>query len=175
MFSLNIQNDDLYFRDIKPEHLPLILNWYNRVDDFRYATGIDIPISLGTLTQKYAEVAICKNEFFVGIYSIKEDKMIGILKGRLRYNDKDAVWISSIVIDSVFQQKGYGKSAIKLLLDYLKINYKIRCAYLAVIEVNMQGRKFWIKQNFRELRKIDNHLKLHDKNQNVIIMYKRLW
>ena len=174
MFSLNIQNDNLYFRDIKPDHLPLILNWYNKVDNFKYATGIDSPISLGALHQKYAETAICKDEFFAGIYSLKEEKMIGILKGRLKYKGIDTVWISSIVIDNIYQQKGYGKSAIFLLLDYLKINNKIGGVYLAVIEENAQGREFWKKQSFQELRKMENYLKLQNRNQNVIIMYKKL-
>ena len=93
------------------------------------------------LTQKYAEVSICTNEFFVGIYSYVENKMIGILKGRLEYENKNTVWISSIVIDLVYQNKGYGSLCIRILLEHLKLYNKIKEAYLAVIEVNEQGRR----------------------------------
>jgi ribosomal protein S18 acetylase RimI-like enzyme len=174
MFSLNIQNDVVYFRDIKLEHLPYILNWYNKVDDFKFATGIDSPITYETMKKKYAEVAICSNEFFVGIFNKSESKMIGILKGRLHYNEKDAVWISSIAIDSKYQSKGYGSIALNLLLSYLKDRNIIKCVYLAVIEENDQGRRFWTKHGFKTLRKIVNHIKLQDRQQNAIIMFRQL-
>lgn len=167
-----MQSDVVYFEDIKLENLPRILKWYNKVDDFRFATGIDHPISLEELTQKYAEVAICSNEFFVGIYGQKEKKMIGILKGRIEYENKHSVWISSIVIDPKYQNRGLGSAAINILLSYLKMNNSITNAYLAVIEDNVQGKAFWLKHGFKELRKIENHLKLMDRQQNVIIMQK---
>jgi ribosomal protein S18 acetylase RimI-like enzyme len=174
MFALNIQNSVISFKDIKVEDLPLVLNWYNKVDDFKFATGIDTPITLISLRRKYAEVAICRDEFFVGIYTQNELKMIGILKGRLKYRNRDAVWISSIVIDPLSQKKGFGTMTINMLLDHLKLHYNVRFVYLAVIEENIQGTTFWVKNNFRELRKIENHLRLQDKNRNVIIMFKRI-
>lgn len=174
MLSLNIQEDTVYFRDIKLEHLPQILNWYNKIDDFKFATGIDQPMTIDMLIQKYAEVAICANEFFVGVYSHIEKKMVGILKGRLEYENKYSVWISSIVIDSAYQNKGYGSLSIQILLKHLKYYNKIKEAYLAVIEVNEQGRRFWCKNCFNEVRRIQNHIKLQNKHQNVIIMHRVL-
>lgn len=174
MLSLNIHADTVYFKDIKLEHLPQILKWYNKIDDFKFATGIDKPMTLENLMEKYAEVAICINEFFVGIYCQKDNQMIGILKGRLEYENKNSVWISSIVIDQVFQNKGYGSLSIKMLLDHLKQFNRIKDAYLAVIEVNEQGIGFWNKNCFSEIRKIQNHIKLQDKHQNVIIMHRIL-
>lgn len=174
MFHLNICNDSVFFEDIKLEHLPLILKWYNKVEDFKFATGIDCPITIEALTKKYAEVAICSNEFFVGIYIKNEKRIIGILKGRLEYENKHSVWISSIVIDPRHQNKGYGSSAIDLLLTYLKSNNKVNTVYLAVIEENIQGRLFWKKHGFNELRRIENHLKLQNRAQNVIILQKSI-
>lgn len=174
MLSLNIQNEIVYFKDIKLEHLPKILDWYNKVDDYKFATGIDKTITMDLLTKKYAEVAICSEEFFTGIFLKREEKMIGILKGRLDHGNKNVVWISSIVIDICYQNKGYGKAVIALLLSYFKKNNKIEDAFLSVIEENIQGREFWKSQNFKEVRKIENHIKLQDKNQNIIIMSKNL-
>jgi ribosomal protein S18 acetylase RimI-like enzyme len=172
MLSLNIQNDIVYFKDIKPEHLPKILDWYNKVDDFKFATGIDKAITLDALIRKYAEVAICSEEFFAGIFLKEEEKMIGIIKGRLDHENKNSVWISSIVIDPAYQNKGYGKSAVNLLLRKLEQSCKIESAFLSVIEENTQGRRFWASQNFKEMRRIENHIKLQDKQQNIIIMCK---
>ena len=174
MFPLNMQNDLLRFMDIKLEHLPRILKWYNKVDEFKYATGIDTEITLQELHKKYAEVAICSNEFFTGIYTCHGNELIGILKGRVRYENRDAVWISSIVIDTEFQGAGYGTAALELLLGYLKKYYKIKTAYLAVVEENTQGRAFWDKMDFKEIRVIENHFKLNDRHQDVIILGRQL-
>lgn len=174
MLSLNLQGESLYFRDIKMEHLPQILHWYNKVDDFQFATGIDKPMTLEMLTVKYAEVSICSNEFFVGIYCTEENKMIGILKGRLEHESQRTVWISSIVVDAQYQYEGYGSKAITLLLEYLKAHNKIQQAYLAVIEKNKQGRGFWKKNDFAEVRRMNNHIRLQNQHQNVIIMHKKL-
>ena len=174
MFSLNIQEQTVYFKDIKLEHLPQILKWYNKIGDFKFATGIDEPLTLEVLTRKYAEVAICINEFFVGIYTVAENEMIGILKGRLEYENKYAVWISSIVIDSNYQRRGYGSSSIELALNYFKNHNGMKTAFLSVIEENEQGRRFWSKHNFLELRRLENHIKLNKRQQNIIIMQKIL-
>lgn len=174
MLALNIQNSIVCFRNIVLHDLPKILEWYNKVDDFKFATGIDKPISLSVLRQKYAEVVISSREFFVGIYELREGKLIGLLKGRLQNRNDSTVWISSIVIDPLYQHCGYGSSSIELLLGHFKSNNNVKKAYLAVIEDNFQGRAFWFKHKFCELRKIENHLKLNDKQQNVIIMQKSL-
>ncbi len=174
MFTLNIQNSLIYFRDIKLSDLHKVLEWYNKVDDFKFATGIDFPITLEVLKQKYAEVVISKNEFFVGVYSSREQNMIGLLKGNLKHELENIMWISSIVIDPAYQNKGLGRESVNLLIRYLQKNNGINEVYLAVIEDNIQGRIFWEKQGFTELRKMQNHLKLHDKPQNVIIMFRNL-
>jgi ribosomal protein S18 acetylase RimI-like enzyme len=174
MFSINIHNETIYFKDINLNDLPQILEWYNKVDEFKFATGIDSPISLEELVKRYADIIISRSEIFTGIYLESGNKMIGILKGSLKYKDKDALWISSIVVDHEYQNKGYGSLAITLLLKYLRINNKVESAFLAVVEENVQGRAFWVKQKFRELKRIENRLKLQRKNQNIIIMSKNL-
>lgn len=175
MFSLNIQSERVWFKDIRLEHLPQILEWYNKVSDFKYATGMDTPITLDQLTQKYAETSICSNEFFAGIREKKEEKMIGILKGSIRRERGIcSLWISSLAIDRPYQGKGYGSDSLNLLFEHIKAMGGIENAYISVIENNSQGRAFWVKHGFREMRKISGHIKLDNKDQDVIIMQKPL-
>ncbi len=174
MFPLNFNNDRIYFKDIKIEHLPQILKWYNKTEEFKYATGIDTEITIDDLTRKYAETAICSKEFFAGIYNSEDNMMIGIIKGNVKYEDSDAVWISSIVIDTSFQDCGYGTSAVNLLLNYLGTKHGTKTAYLAVVEENLQGRTFWKRLGFTEMRVMQGRYKLNDRRQNVIIMTRQL-
>lgn len=173
MFPINIRNSTIYLTDIKHEHLPLVLGWYNKIDHFKYATGIDMPITLNDMAKRYAEIAVCPDAFFTGIY-INNERMIGILKGKLQYQNRDAVWITSIVIDQNFQKKGYGKTAVELLLKHLKRCKQIRSAYLAVVEENAIGRIFWTKQKFQTLKRMEKHANSLNKQQSILIMYKRL-
>lgn len=175
MFSLNFTvNDKLYFKDIKIADLSRILSWYNGIEDSKYATGICTPMSLEALTQKYAEVAICGSEFFSGIYLKSDDTMIGILKGSIRYRSRDAVWISSIVIDPCFRKRGYGTMAVEMLLNCLEKCIGIKSAYIAVFEDNMEGRNFWFRQNFQVLRRSKSQLAFQGETHNILIMYRRL-
>lgn len=174
MLRLNIRNDQIHFIDIKPQMLPQVLKWYNNVDEFKYATGIDKPIDLGSMIQKYEEVAICSSEFFVGIHDNERQDMIGILKGRVRGGKIPVVWISSIVIDPELQRKGYGSQALHMLLAYLKQTGHIKGAYIAVVEDNIGGMRFWNRNGFQFVRKIEKHMTIDNKKQNVVIMRKRI-
>ena len=173
MLSINTHNNTVFFRDIKTEHLPRILDWYNKIDDFKFATGIDAPISMGILMGKLAEVRISSEEFFVGIH-LRQSEMIGVLKGRVQNRIRSTAWINSIVIDPLYQKKGYGSSAIELLLWYLSTQKGTQTVLLSVIEENTAGVEFWSKNGFQKIRRIENHIILQDKGQNVIIMQKTL-
>lgn len=174
MYSLNIRNDLIHIKDIKPYDLPEILEWYNKVDDFKFATGNDSIIDFRTLAMKFNEAVSSKNEFFSGIYLNKQNRLIGFIKGNLRNRNRDAVWISSIVIDTAFQNMGYGSSAIESFLIHIKTANNIKSAYLAVVEDNHAGKGFWLKNRFCELKSIKKRIQLREKHMNVIIMRRNI-
>ncbi len=172
MFSISVRDNTIFLSDIRKDNLEYILPWYNKIEDFIYATGLDVPIAIEDLLKKYEKILKCNDEFFVGIY-INQDEMIGILQGKLHYQSRKAVWITTIVIARAFQRKGYGRNAIELLLSHLKHSEQIKSAYLAVIEENIKGRLFWTRLKFQSLKRIEKHIKLLDKHRSVFIMYKR--
>ncbi|MGI6778088.1 MAG: GNAT family N-acetyltransferase [Acetivibrionales bacterium] len=175
MYSLRIGNDTVCLKDITIEQLPVILEWYNRTESFRFATGIEKPINLEFLIQKYTETAICSREFFAGVYVVAEDKMIGVLKGRLHDEKKGTLWLNSIAIAPEYQNMGYGSKAVELLLGHFRQEANVKKVYIAVAEKNTQGRLFWIKQDFKELKRIENYIRLANNNYwNGIIMYRNL-
>ena len=173
MLSVNIQARDINLKDIRKEHLPHIMSWYNKTEDFKYATGVYVPLSLEELNRRYREIILCNNEFFTGIY-LNSGIMIGIIKGNVQYQNKNAVWLSSIVIDYIYQNKGYGRMAVELLFKHLKAKTQAISVYLSVVEENGKGRLFWIRQKFRVLKKMEKHLGIQRNKHNIIIMYKRI-
>ena len=173
MFSINIQGKEISLNDIRSEHLPLILGWYNKTDEFKYATGIYAPMKLEELRKRFKNINISNTEFFAGIY-INNGTIIGIIKGSIQYQNKNAVWISSIVIDNLYQNKGYGSIAVDLLIKHIKSKIQATIAYLVVVEDNEKGKQFWIRQKFRILKSMEKHLGIQKSRHSVIIMYKRI-
>jgi ribosomal protein S18 acetylase RimI-like enzyme len=174
MFALNIENDGVYFKDIRFRDLLKVLEWYNNTDDYKFATGIGEPVTIELLRQKYAESLISRNEFFVGIYSKVDHKMIGIIKGRIHSGTNGEIWINSMIIDSAYQNIGIGSSSIRLLLKYFRDVISAKSVLLSVIESNTRGVRFWAKQGFSTLRRIEEYVRLRGEDQNVLIMRKDL-
>lgn len=175
MYRLDAFNNIIAVRDIKACDLPRILGWYNMVDEFKYATGLDRPITFEGLAERYRKILASPDEFFAGIYLSAGSEIIGMIKGKLKEPGMDAVWISSIAIDPAYRNRGFGKAAINLMLGSLRSEINVSNAYLAVAEENLPGIAFWKSVNFREINRINNHASLSGKKRNVIIMYRKIY
>ncbi|MGE4283439.1 MAG: GNAT family N-acetyltransferase [Clostridia bacterium] len=174
MFSFNINAEDIVIKDIKRRDLPQILKWYNATEEYKYATGIDHPISLKDLFEKYLEVTYSKNEFFAGIYLKSSGMMIGILKGRVRNDEDNTAWINSLLIDKNYQGLGYGSKSLSAVSTFLKKGYQIDTIYISVLENNHKGIDFWKINEFEFVRKIVNHIMINGEAQDVMLMRKEI-
>lgn len=174
MLTLDIYDDILKFCNVNKDNFKQILKWYNNISCYKFATGIDKPISLQELYQKYIEVFVSKSEFFSGIYLKPNDELIGIIKGGVNSRFHNSLWINSIIICEHFQNKGYGTRTINLVSEYFMKYYNVNNVYVSVLDKNIKARNFWSKLGFTELRKMNNHLIMDNQKQNVIIMGKKL-
>lgn len=172
MIKIETFESEIKLSSINMIELENILKWYNDTSEYKYATGIDMPISMDKLNDKFIEVFENQNEFAVGIYLTKKDNCIGIIKAKIC--EDNTLWIYMILIDKQYQNMGYGFASINLLLKYLKSNYEINKAYISVAQENIKGIKFWEKLNFIKVKQIASHTMLDNKFQNVIVMEKLL-
>jgi RimJ/RimL family protein N-acetyltransferase len=177
MLTMNMSSDDLIFKDITKEYLNEALHLYNQNEINMYATGIDRPMSYEDICQKYLEVLVNSHEFFTGIF--KEDieaqnKMIGVIKGRIDYDNSEEAWISSILIDSGFQKSGLGTKAVGAVLKMLQDHYDIKRTMIGILSGNRIGRDFWSKIGFHYIRTIHQYIKLNNQDEDFIIMKKDL-
>ena len=171
MFSINVQNNIVALKDIRQEQLGSILNWYNMTEDFRFATGMEGPVCLETLEYKFLQTASSDIEFFLGIHSLFEDKLVGIITGKIAGS---IVWINIMAVGREFQGKGYGSISVELLLKHMTTAKSVRDAYLAVADKNVKGRGFWLRNGFNDAKQVCDKVTLNRKKYNVIIMQKRL-
>jgi RimJ/RimL family protein N-acetyltransferase len=170
--------ENLSFKDVNQESLEDLLRLYNQNEINIYATGIDRPMSLDDIKQKYLEVLVNCHEFFATIFVHNSEsgkkKMIGVIKGRIDYDNNDEAWISSILIDSSYQNNGIGTKVVKSIIKMLKDTYDIKVVYIGILSGNRIGRGFWSKMGFRYIRTIEQYIKLNNKNEDFIIMKKDL-
>lgn len=178
MLTINLKKGNLSFKDITKEDLHEALKLYNQNEINIYATGIDRPMSFKDINQKYLEVLVNSHEFFAGIFisssDSTENKMIGVIKGRIDYDNNDEAWISSILIDSSYQNCGIGTKAVNSIIKLLRDTYDIKTVMIGIISSNTIGREFWHKLGFCYIRTIEQYIKLNNKTEDFIIMKKDL-
>lgn len=178
MLTINLKMENLCFKDVTKESLEDLLKLYNQNEINIYATGIDRPMSLEDIKQKYMEVLVNSHEFFACIFSCdpqsNKKKMVGVIKGRIDYDNNEEAWISSILIDNSFQNNGIGTKVVKSIIKMLKDTYDIKAVSIGILSGNGIGRGFWSKMGFNYIRTIEQYIKLNNKNEDFIIMKKDL-
>ena len=176
MLTLNNKLDNLIFRDITKEDLKAVLNLYNQNDKNIYATGIDRRMSLRDINEKYLEVLVNSHEFFTGIFLEEEDalQLVGVIKGRIDYENSEEAWISSILVDNRYQRLGIGTKAAEALINMLNKSYDVKRFYIGIIAGNSVGRCFWQKLDFSYFRTIEQYIKLNALAEDFIIMKREM-
>ncbi len=171
MFSVNVQNNIVALRDICQEQLGSILSWYNMTEDFRFATGVEVPVELEDLEYRLLQKASGDLDFLLGIYSFFEDKMVGVVTGKIAGS---VLWVNTLAVGLEFQRKGYGSISVDLLLKHMAVFAGVRSAYLAVADKNVKGRGFWLRNGFKDAKQACSKVTLDGIRYRVIIMQKRL-
>lgn len=176
MLTLNIQLDNLIFKDITKDDLGNVLDLYNQNEESMYATGIDRRMSLQDINEKYLEVLVNSHEFFTGIFLKEYDAkhLVGVIKGRIDYENSEEAWISSILIENSYQRMGIGTKAVCALTDMLNKNYDVKRFYIGIISGNDIGKHFWQKLGFSYFRTIEQYIKLKNLTADFIIMEKEI-
>lgn len=148
-----------------------VLEWYNSGEGYRYATGTDEHITLKALEDKFDSIDANDNEFFLGIYRYPDSELVGIITGSLKGR---AVWIKLMAVAAEHRGLGFGSCSAALLLKHMKETDCAADCYLSVVDKNLSGRKFWLKNGFREINRIEKHKLFDGMEYDIIIMQKRI-
>ncbi len=86
---------------------------------------------------------------FYGIYV--EEKLIGFsMHGTSRILFLTQVWLDRFMIDKQYQNKGYGKKSLELILGKMYQDYKCNKIYLSVHESNIVAIELYQKLGFKK-------------------------
>lgn len=176
MLTINKQVDNLIMKDITKEDLRKVMDLYNQNELNIYATGIGRRMSLKDVREKYLEVLVNSHEFFTGIFLDQESslQLIGVIKGRIDYENSEEAWISSMLIDNRYQRQGIGTKTARALIDMLNRSYDVKRFYIGIIAGNEIGMSFWQKLDFNYYRTIEHYIELDNQASDFIIMKKEI-
>lgn len=170
MLSINILDEKLVIKSIDKNSIRDVYNIYNNVNDFKYATGLNKRIDYPQFSKQLAQFILKDNSFFLTLNTY-ENQLIGFIKGSIIKNNK-VCWVNSLVIDTSFQRRGFGKRAIMSLHQFFKYNMHIEKLYLSVATSNIAGLSFWTKCGFVKCDEIyKNTLNI---NNQVLILWKNI-
>lgn len=128
------------------------------------------------INEKYLEVLVNSHEFFTGIFR-KEDaglQMVGVVKGRIDYENSEEAWISSMLIDNCCRRLGIGTKVVTALIDIFNKCYDVKRFYIGIIAGNDIGKCFWQKLGFSYFRTIEQYIELNSLTADFIIMKKEI-
>lgn len=166
MFSLNVNNNEIFLKNVQFIELVEIHKWYNNIDEYGFATGAYNAVPFDEILKEYFKAVSSSEEFFASIHNVSNE-MVGIVKGRFILDEK-IVWIKVFIIKTEFQGKGYGKKAAGLLRDFFIKKYNAKNIYLTVDSENKGAYAFWGKQGFKEVEKTEKYYILKGKNCKLL-------
>ena len=82
----------------------------------------------------------------VGIYD--GETLVGFAMYGYFSDETESVWMDRLLIDKAYQGRGYGKEAVRLLLEVLKESYPADKIFLSVYEDNPVAISLYKKMGF---------------------------
>jgi len=166
-----LENDTIKLRALEPEDLDLLYQWEN--DNTFWSAGNTLaPYSRFALRQ-YMESQTAD------LYTTKQLRLMIVLKGEGRgigtldmfdfdpYHHRACV---GILIDSSYQDKGFGSQALELFIQYAFRFFKLKQIYCNIAEDNVKSLTLFQKQGFQISGKLNSWLKTSEGWKNNYIL-----
>ena len=165
MFDLDMQFNDVNICSIENEDVVFVQSWFNSEQGF---CNKSIAIDLHEFHKRFLEYYASECEFFLKIN--KNNKFIGIIKGRIEFKNPNEVWFSFYMLNSEERGKGLGSDIINYIIKSFNEGYGIDSFYVAVELEDAASLKFWKKNRFEIQRVCKNLYGLHDKTKEQLLM-----
>lgn len=169
MIPVNITINDIVVKSIEADELKTVLILVNESEDNQLALGRENPMNYYEIEQRYLETLMNSLEFFCGIYL--NNKLIGIIKGRIENKTEKELWILSYLFIKEYRNKGMGSEILKLFEEHFQFKYYINKFCILIMENNEQGQKFW-ERNAYSITRITKAINFNNVSEMVILEKK---
>lgn len=142
MFDVDIIFDGITVSGIDKSDILKIQHWMN--------SQRDVEVNFKDFFERFVEYYMSENEVFLKIE--RENKILGLLKGRIEFKNNNEFLIWYYIIDDKYRGKGIGSLILNSIQNYFIKEFNIKDFFAIVNEDNKQGLRFWNKNHFYLLR-----------------------
>lgn len=165
MFDIHLDIGNISISSIEKEDLISIQKWINTQ---YYYSDNEKPLVLKDFYERFLEYYVSENEFFLKIN--KEDKMIGVLKGRMEFKSTNEVWIWYYLLENEYRRKGIGSAIINGIIKYFQEELGIYSFFVLVSEKDINILNFWKKNKFKLLRVSKDFFNIAGEKKDMLIL-----
>lgn len=145
MFDIDIKFNNICIKSIQEEDIHKLKTWFiSQHMDLKYY------IDFSDLYERFLEYYLSECEFFLEID--KEEKICGILKGRIEFKSKNMVWISCFCVNEKFINNDEQKIILENILDYFCKSFGVSYFLTGVAQSEKNTIKILREINFKVVR-----------------------
>ncbi|WP_315906653.1 GNAT family N-acetyltransferase [Priestia koreensis] len=134
---------NIHFKLIDDTNELLVRNIKIKREQEHFIETVDQCLQEASTYSEWQPIAIYNDDIIIGF------AMYG------SFGDSCDTWIDRIMIDEKYQGKGYGKTAMKQLIDHVSKEYGVNVVYLSIIEENRQAYHLYTKIGFTFINERD--------------------
>lgn len=163
-----LQGKKVKLTAIREADVPIIAKWYENTDFLRLFDAIPAVPKNERSFKKWVENGDDTNdEFRLAIRLTKNEEIIGFVEiDGILWNHRNA-WLGIAIGDELNQNKGFGKEALTLALDFCFEELNLHRVQLTVFEYNKKAIALYEKLGFKKEGSYREFLKRDGKSYNM--------
>lgn len=142
---MRIESKRIFLRKITPEQDDLndYLLWLRDIEGNQYIESVSVDYSMNQLIEYIMQKNLQESSKLFGIFLHDDNQMIGTIKLEPINIQFKSAWLGILIGNSDFRGQGYGKEAIKALLQYANSKLGLTKIYLGVDPANSAAVKLY--------------------------------
>jgi len=165
MFDVHFDIENISVSSIEKEDVLSVQHWINN----QYINSeIEKPLMFKDFYERFLEYYVSENEFFLKFNM--NDKLIGVIKGRIEFKNSNEVWLWYYLLDNEHRTQGLGSKIIKSIIKYFNVELGIFDFFAGVCEKDIGIIRFWKKNNFKPIRISKDFFNISGEDMDMIIL-----
>ncbi|WP_085829485.1 GNAT family N-acetyltransferase [Clostridium massiliodielmoense] len=146
MFDIKLDYNNIKITSVEKEDIKGIYQWITLQKKICVKNENMENIDYSEFYDRFLEYYFSECEFFLKVK--KDDKLIGVLKGRTEFKNPNEVWIKYFLLDKGMRNNRIGSKILELLLKYFLCDCGIYNFYTTVQKEDYKCLSFLEKNKF---------------------------
>ncbi|MDT8715264.1 GNAT family N-acetyltransferase [Clostridium sp. 19966] len=165
MLDMELYFDDISISSVNNRDIDNLEIWMREQIDESFKNSW---MNIDEIRERFVEYYISENEIFLKI--LRENKILGIFKGRAEFNPNGELVIWCYIIDRQYRNKGIGSKVLGEIIKYLYSSLGIKNCLAGVVDGSREAFNFWNKNEFMFSRVSKNFFEDGNIKKDMIIL-----